>query len=50
MNAVPKLPGDVFGKLFNDSIQDVLLVTYLSNLTRTQLALAERLNTASLPA
>lgn len=43
--AVPRLSREAFDKLFNDSVQDVLLVMYLSNLTRTQLALAERLNT-----
>ncbi len=43
--AVPRMGRDAFDKLFNDSVQDVLLVMYLSNLTRTQLALAERLNT-----
>jgi hypothetical protein len=30
-------------------VQDMLLVLYLANLTRTQLALAEKLNTASAP-
>jgi len=43
--AVPSLGRDAFDKLFNDSVHDVLLVMYLSNLTRTQLALAERLHT-----
>jgi translation initiation factor 3 subunit F len=28
-------------------LQDVLLVLYLANLTRTQLSLAEKLNTAA---
>jgi translation initiation factor 3 subunit F len=46
--AVPRMPRDAFDKLFNDSVQDVLLVMYLSNLTRTQLALAERLNTPTM--
>ena len=46
--AVPRLSRDAFDKLFNDSVQDVLLVMYLSNLTRTQLALAERLNTPTM--
>ncbi len=43
--AVPRLPRGAFDALFNDAVQDVLLVMYLSNLTRTQLSLAERLNT-----
>ena len=46
--AVPRMSRDSFDRLFNDSVQDVLLVMYLSNLTRTQLALAERLSTPSL--
>jgi translation initiation factor 3 subunit F len=46
--AVPRMSRDAFDKLFNDSVQDVLLVMYLSNLTRTQLALAERLNTPTM--
>ncbi len=46
--AVPRMPREAFDKLFNDSVQDVLLVMYLSNLTRTQLALAERLNTPTM--
>ncbi|KAL3684429.1 hypothetical protein R1sor_002451 [Riccia sorocarpa] len=47
MAAVPKIAPDAFDKLFNDSVQDVLLVIYLANLTRTQLTLAEKLNTAA---
>ena len=43
--AVPRLPRSAFDSLFNDAVQDVLLLMYLSNLTRTQLQLAERLNT-----
>ena len=43
--AVPRLPRAAFDSLFNDAVQDVLLVMYLSQLTRTQLALAEKLNT-----
>eukprot|EP00897_Mesotaenium_endlicherianum_P002407 jgi/Mesen1/2194/ME000152S01287 len=43
----PRISNDAFDKLFNDSVQDMLLVLYLANLTRTQLSLAERLNTAA---
>lgn len=46
---VPKMTSDEFDQLFNDSVQDVLLVMYLANLTRAQLSLAEQLNTAALP-
>ncbi|CAM6089045.1 unnamed protein product [Calypogeia fissa] len=47
MAVVPRITPDAFDKLFNDSVQDVLLVLYLANLTRTQLTLAEKLNTAA---
>ncbi|EFJ10683.1 hypothetical protein SELMODRAFT_79764 [Selaginella moellendorffii] len=47
LSMVPKISPDTFSKLFNDSMQDLLLVVYLANLTRTQLALAEKLNTAA---
>jgi translation initiation factor 3 subunit F len=46
--AVPRLTRDQFEKLFGDSIQDVLLVMYLSNITKMQLMLAEKLQTPSL--
>jgi translation initiation factor 3 subunit F len=41
---VPRVRPEVFDKLFNDSLQDLLMVTYLSNITRTQLSVAEKLN------
>jgi len=41
---VPRIRPEVFDKLFNDSLQDLLMVTYLSNITRTQLTVAEKLN------
>jgi translation initiation factor 3 subunit F len=41
---VPRVRPEVFDKLFNDSLQDLLMVTYLSNITRTQLTIAEKLN------
>eukprot|EP00898_Chlorokybus_atmophyticus_P009100 jgi/Chlat1/9191/Chrsp97S08474 len=47
--SIPYMTPEAFEKLFNDSIQDVLLTVYLSNLTRTQLALAEKISTASVP-
>ncbi|KAJ7557145.1 hypothetical protein O6H91_05G113400 [Diphasiastrum complanatum] len=47
ISMVPKIAPEAFDRLFNDSIQDLLLVLYLANLTRTQLALAEKLNTAA---
>mmetsp|Transcript_4556 Transcript_4556/g.11426 ORF Transcript_4556/g.11426 Transcript_4556/m.11426 type:complete len:321 (-) Transcript_4556:83-1045(-) len=42
--SVPRVRPDVFDKLFHDSLQDLLMVTYLSNITRTQVSLAEKLN------
>jgi translation initiation factor 3 subunit F len=47
--AVPHLQPEAFDALFNESVQDVLLVTYLSNLVRAQVALAEKLGTSQLP-
>lgn len=42
--SVPRVRPEVFDRLFNDSLQDLLMVTYLSNITRTQLTIAEKLN------
>ncbi|KAK1272336.1 Eukaryotic translation initiation factor 3 subunit F [Acorus gramineus] len=44
---VPKLSPATFDKLLNDRLQDHLLLLYLSSLTRTQLTIAEKLNTAA---
>lgn len=41
---VPRVRPAVFDRLFHDSLQDLLMVTYLSNITRTQLTIAEKLN------
>lgn len=41
---VPRVRPEIFDKLFHDSLQDLLMVTYLSNITRTQLNIAEKLN------
>jgi len=41
---VPRIRPQVFDRLFHDSLQDLLMVTYLSNITRTQLTIAEKLN------
>ncbi|XP_043698477.1 eukaryotic translation initiation factor 3 subunit F-like [Telopea speciosissima] len=45
--SIPKMSPAGFDKLVNDSLQDDLLLLYLSSLTRTQLSLAEKLNTAA---
>ncbi|XP_021291150.1 eukaryotic translation initiation factor 3 subunit F-like [Herrania umbratica] len=45
--SLPKLSPSAFDKLVNDSLQDQLLLLYLSSIIRTQLGLAEKLNTAA---
>ncbi|CAH9132937.1 unnamed protein product [Cuscuta epithymum] len=47
VNTIPKLSPPEFDKLVNDGLQDQLLLLYLSSITRTQLSLAEKLNTAA---
>uniref|UniRef100_A0A7S0RJW6 Eukaryotic translation initiation factor 3 subunit F n=1 Tax=Chlamydomonas leiostraca TaxID=1034604 RepID=A0A7S0RJW6_9CHLO len=46
---VPRFAKAEFERLFNDSVQDQLMVSYLANLLRAQVALAERLGTSQLP-
>jgi len=46
LSSVPRIRPEVFDRMFNDSLQDLLMVTYLSNITRTQLTIAEKLNAA----
>lgn len=41
---VPRVRPEIFDKLFHNSLQDLLMVTYLSNITRTQLEIADKLN------
>jgi translation initiation factor 3 subunit F len=41
--AVPHVRPETFAKLFDTNLQDLLMVSYLSSLTRTQLAIAEKL-------
>lgn len=41
---VPRIRPDAMDKLFHESLQDLLMVTYLSNITQTQIAIAEKLN------
>eukprot|EP00697_Spironema_sp_BW2_P017135 gnl/Spiro4/8700_TR4551_c0_g1_i1.p1 gnl/Spiro4/8700_TR4551_c0_g1~~gnl/Spiro4/8700_TR4551_c0_g1_i1.p1 ORF type:complete len:310 (+),score=96.68 gnl/Spiro4/8700_TR4551_c0_g1_i1:41-970(+) len=43
IRSVPHTDPDAFQSMFQDSVNDVLMVVYLANLTRTQLALAEKL-------
>jgi len=41
--AVPAMKPGVFEKTFHNGLQDLLMVSYLAQMTRTQLALAERI-------
>ncbi|KAI8835857.1 hypothetical protein BJ741DRAFT_607202 [Chytriomyces cf. hyalinus JEL632] len=43
VSSVPLIDSGDFEKMFNNHLQDLLMVLYLSNLTRTQLAIAQRL-------
>jgi len=42
--SIPRIRPELFDKVFSDSLQDLLMVTYLSNMTRTQLTIAEKIN------
>ena len=41
---VPRLRPQVFDKAFNNSLQDMLMVSYLSSITKAQLVIAEKLS------
>lgn len=45
VQSVPIVDAATIDKLYNGSFQDLLMVTYLTNLTRTQMAMAEKLAT-----
>ena len=47
VTSVPKLDKNQFELSFSNSVQDLLMVTYLSNMTRAQLGVAERLQSIS---
>lgn len=49
VDAVPLISRPDLETLFNDNVQDVLLVVYLANLVRSHVALADKLGTASIP-
>lgn len=49
IGAVPCSDKQEFKTLFDNSVQDILLVLYLSNLVRSHVALAEKLSTFALP-
>jgi len=47
LSALPKIDAATLERMFSNSVQDLLLVVYLANLTRTQLVLAEKLQRVS---
>lgn len=44
LSSVPRIRPEVFDNMFSDSLQDLLMVSYLSNITKTQLSIADKLN------
>lgn len=44
--SVPRIQPEVFDRIFNENVQDLLMVSYLASLTKSQLAIAEQLNAA----
>ena len=42
--SVPKMDASQFESVFNTHLHDMLMVVYLANLTRTQIAIAEKLS------
>ncbi len=43
VSMVPRIDPELFARSFRNNMQDLLMVVYLSNMTRTQLAIAERI-------
>uniref|UniRef100_A0A8D2J511 Eukaryotic translation initiation factor 3 subunit F n=2 Tax=Varanus komodoensis TaxID=61221 RepID=A0A8D2J511_VARKO len=43
VNQVPKIPPEDFETMLNSNINDLLMVTYLANLTQSQIALNEKI-------
>jgi len=43
LNAIPHTKPHEFNKMFNNSLQDLLMVSYISSLTQAQLCMAEKL-------
>ena len=44
VNKLPKMHKGQFDKVFSSGVQDMLMVVYLTNLTRAQLAISEKIN------
>lgn len=49
VSALPRVEHAAFERMFHDSLQDLLMAVYLANLTRTQLALSEKLERIEMP-
>ncbi|KAF6029823.1 EIF3F [Bugula neritina] len=47
ISAVPKIDTADFENMLNSNMKDLLMVVYLSNLTKTQLTITEKLTEAS---
>jgi len=47
VNSVPKMSPDEFEKMVNSNMKDLLMVIYLTQLTKTQLQLHEKLTSVS---
>eukprot|EP00163_Fabomonas_tropica_P017609 TRINITY_DN3127_c0_g1_i2.p1 TRINITY_DN3127_c0_g1~~TRINITY_DN3127_c0_g1_i2.p1 ORF type:complete len:285 (+),score=61.26 TRINITY_DN3127_c0_g1_i2:222-1076(+) len=45
LQAVPHVDARIFDRMLNHSLQDLLVVLYLSSLTRTQIAITHKMNT-----
>jgi translation initiation factor 3 subunit F len=41
--SIPLIRADQFDQIFNNGLQDLLMVSYLSGLTQAQLSMAEKL-------
>jgi len=44
VNSVPQIDSEAFEEMLNSNMKDLLMVVYLSNLTRTQLMLSEKMS------
>ena len=47
LRATPQLTSDQFARVFGESGRDCMMISYVANVTKIQLQLAEKLNTAS---
>jgi len=44
VESIPTVPPESFHRVFNNQLQDLLMVVYLANITRTQLAISDKIN------